>query len=69
MGSYRARPARLELHPKPDGTERPLSVLCLEDKIVQQAAVFEPPRVYRLSKYYAAFSCAFKPFSSARTSA
>ncbi len=31
-GSYRARPARRTYIPKSDGSERPLSVLCLEDK-------------------------------------
>jgi len=39
-GSYRARPGRRTYTPKPDGSQRPLSVLCLEDKIVQQAAVY-----------------------------
>jgi retron-type reverse transcriptase len=38
-GSYRARPARRTYIPKADGTQRPLSVWCLEDKIVQQAVV------------------------------
>jgi hypothetical protein len=36
-GSYRARPARRTYIPKPDGSKRPLSILCLEDKVVQQA--------------------------------
>jgi group II intron reverse transcriptase/maturase len=39
-GSYRARPGGRSYTPKPDGTRRPLSVLCLEDKIVQQAVVY-----------------------------
>ena len=39
-GAYRARPARHIYIPKPDGTERPLSILRLEDKIVQQAVMF-----------------------------
>jgi len=33
-GSYRVQPARRTTVPKADGTERPLSVLCLEDKLV-----------------------------------
>lgn len=32
--------------PKPDGSERPLSVLCLEDKIVQQAVVTVLEAIY-----------------------
>ncbi len=45
-GSYRAKPARRKMIPKADGTERPLSILCLEDKIVQQAVVSVLEAIY-----------------------
>jgi group II intron reverse transcriptase/maturase len=45
-GSYRAKPARRTMIPKTDGTERPLSILCLEDKIVQQAVVYVLEAIY-----------------------
>jgi len=47
-GSYRPRPSRQVLIPKPQGGTRPLAVGCLEDKIIQTLAarileaVFEP---------------------------
>ena len=45
-GSYRAKPARRTMIPKADGSERPLSILCLEDKIVQQAVVSVLEAIY-----------------------
>lgn len=38
-GSYRPRPARRIMIPKADGGERPISVFCLEDKVVKQVVV------------------------------
>ena len=38
-GSYRPRAARRIMIPKADGGERPISVFCLENKIVQQGVV------------------------------
>ena len=35
-GRYRPRPARQVFITKEDGTQRPLRVICIEDKIVQQ---------------------------------
>jgi RNA-directed DNA polymerase len=45
-GSYRARPAKRTHIPKADGSKRPLSVWCLEDKVVQQAVVTVLEAVY-----------------------
>ena len=45
-GSYRARPAKRSYIPKADGSKRPLSIWCLEDKIVQQAVVTVLEAIY-----------------------
>jgi RNA-directed DNA polymerase len=58
-GSYRAQPARRTMIPKSDGTERPLSILCLEDKIVQQAVVFVLEAIYE--ENFMGFSYGFRP--------
>jgi group II intron reverse transcriptase/maturase len=58
-GSYRARPARRTYIPKPDGTERPLSIWCLEDKIIQQAVVFVLEAIYE--EDFVGFSYGFRP--------
>ena len=59
QGSYRARPARRMMIPKADGTKRPLSILCLEDKIVQQAVVSVLEAIYEES--FMGFSYGFRP--------
>jgi retron-type reverse transcriptase len=58
-GGYRARPARRTYIPKSDGSQRPLSVLCLEDKIVQQAVVFVLEAIFEAD--FLGFSYGFRP--------
>jgi RNA-directed DNA polymerase len=58
-GSYRARPAKRTFIPKADGTQRPLSVWCLEDKIVQQAVVTVLEAIYE--EDFVGFSYGFRP--------
>ena len=58
-GSYRARPARRTTIPKPDGSQRPLSILCVEDKIVQQAIVFVLEAIFE--EDFLGFSYGFRP--------
>jgi len=45
--------------PTADGTERPLSILCLEDKIVQQAVVYVLEAIYE--EDFLGFSYGFRP--------
>jgi len=58
-GSYRARPAKRSYIPKADGSKRPLSIWCLEDKIVQQAAVTVLEVIYE--EDFVGFSYGFRP--------
>jgi RNA-directed DNA polymerase len=58
-GSYRARPAKRSFIPKADGSQRPLAILCLEDKIVQQAVVFVLEAIYE--EDFLGFSYGFRP--------
>jgi hypothetical protein len=58
-GSYRARPAKRSYIPKADGSKRPLSIWCLEDKIVQQAVVTVVEAIYE--EDFVGFSYGFRP--------
>jgi len=58
-GSYRARPAKRTYIAKADGSERPLSVWCLEDKIVQHAVARVLEAIYE--EDFVGFSYGFRP--------
>jgi RNA-directed DNA polymerase len=58
-GSYRAHPAKRSYIPKADGSQRPLSIWCLEDKIVQQAVVTVLEAIYE--EDFVGFSYGFRP--------
>src|SRR3989441_1143444 len=58
-GAYRAFPSRRQYIAKPDGSQRPLGIAALEDKIVQRAVVEVLNAVYEAD--FLGFSYGFRP--------
>ncbi len=58
-GSFRAKPSKRAWIPKPDGRQRPIGIAALEDKIVQQAAVWVLNQIYEVD--FLGFSYGFRP--------
>ena len=62
-GAYRAKPVKRGYLPKPDGRQRPIGVLVLEDKITQRATVKVFEAIYEID--FKGFSYGFRPGHSA----
>jgi RNA-directed DNA polymerase len=58
-GAYRALPSRRRYIPKSDGSQRPLAIAALEDKIVQKAVVDILNAIYEVD--FLGFSYGFRP--------
>ncbi|MCQ1061384.1 group II intron reverse transcriptase/maturase [Photobacterium sp. DNB23_23_1] len=58
-GRYKPKPARRVFILKEDGSQRPLSIICLRDKVVQQAMVTVLNQIYE--EDFLGFSYGFRP--------